>query len=441
MLSFGQEKMALEQIQVYSTINPSAKYWQLPEDTRPILSALDSGFFLKLNLKRDPQVLTKTMYLSKQNQLGKININWAATKEYNLHAYLELYEMDPDFIYRNNLVEIPESKKDSIHSFWLVTISLFNKQQIKVIQKTIILGLSPINSIGMGYANKATASTPYHLYNAITKSISLLAPEREDIEYMDAKLPSAYTTDNYWMPYLHNQPRIVFDTSRNFIQFNCFGSMQLLRTPATILNKINVKDKSINNPYSKVIGLIRKNRIGFNNNEYYQVIQPLRDVNNNIDYVAEGYLEFNTASYGDVNKLALSFLPDSVHKIYKDKDSIGYFLVKDLVPEKDKYYFPEMIYNGYDSTKQFPLSDKSTTIKYPIVHNKTIEGKIYNKQFAIKISAENNLKSIFMNGQLTAILSGKDKPLQMVLVDKNPDAALTRFLIMFSYSEIFQNPN
>ncbi|MEK0422208.1 MAG: hypothetical protein RLZ95_118 [Bacteroidota bacterium] len=440
LTSSAQQKLALEQIQVYSTINPIAKYWQLPKDLNPIISALDSGFFLKLDLKRDTQIIPKTLYLNKLNQLGKININWSETRDYDLHAYLELYEMDPDFIYRNNLAQIPAAKRDSIHSIWLVTISLFNKQQNKVIQKTIILGLSPINSIGIGYLNKASASTPYHIYNAITKSISMLAPEREDIEYMDAKLPAAYTIDNYWMPYVHNQPRILFDTTKKFINYNTSNGPHLLRMPSAILNKINVKDKSINNPYKNVISLIKKNRINAFNSEYYQVIQSLRDVKNDYDYTVEGYLEFNVEGTGLNNQLALVFLPDSIHKIYNNKDSIGCFIVKDIVPEINKYFYSEIIYNGYDSTKQYTLSDKKNE-KHLILHNKSIDGKINNNTFSIKLSADNTIKTLFLNNNLIAILTGKEKPEQMVLVDKTAPEQLTDFLIMFSFSEIFQNPN
>jgi hypothetical protein len=439
--SWGQKKLALEQIQVYSSINPTAKYWQLPTNINPILNALDSGFFLKLDLQRDTQVLTKSLYLTKLNQLGKINVNWATTRDYDFHAYLELYEMDPDFIYKNNLVSLDESKKDSIHSFWLVTVSLFNKQQNKILQKTIILGLTPIQSLGIGYINKASASTPYHIYNALTKSISMLGPEREDIEYMDAKLPIAYTTDNYWMPYVHNKPRILFDTSRNFITYNTESETHILRSPAAILNKINVRDKNLNNPYKNIISLIKKNRINAYNSEYYQVLQHLRDVKNDHDYNIEGYLEFNADAAAANNQLALVFLSDSVHKIYNDKDSIGYFIVKDIVPEKDKYFYTDIIYNGYDSTKQYALTDKASSSKNLILHNKSIDGKINNNSFSIKLSANNSIKTIFANNKLVAIILGKEKPTQMVLVDKDAPGQLTDFLIMFSFSEIFQNPN
>lgn len=439
--SWGQKKLALEQIQVYSTINPTAKYWQLPVNVQPLINALDSGFFLKLDLQRDTQIRTKELYLTKQNQLGKININWSETRDYDFHAYLELYEMDPDFIYKNNLATIEESKKDSIHSFWLITVSLFNKQQNKVLQKTIILGLTPIQSIGIGYINKASASTPYHIYNAITKSISMLAPERDDIEYMDAKLPAAYTIDNYWMPYVHEKPRILFDTTKKFINYNASNGSHLLRTPSAILNKINLKDKTPENPYTKIISLIKKTRSGYFNNEYYHVIQPLRDVKNDLDYTIEGYLEFNTEAPNSNNQLALIFLPDSVHKIYNNKDSIGYFKVKDLLVEKDNYYFSDIIYNGYDSTKQYLLSNKVNNTKYPILHNKSIDGKINNYSFSIKLSADNTIKTIFLNNKRIAILSGKEKPTQMILVDNDAPDQLTDFLIMFSFSEIFQNPN
>ncbi len=439
--SWGQKKLALEQIQVYSSINPSASYWNLPKDIQPILNALDSGIFLKLGLSRDVLIVPTGLKLTKQNELGKININWTATRDYDYHAYLELYEMDPDFIYKNNLVDVSDSKKDSIHSYWFITVSIFNNQQQKTLQRTIILGLAPITSLGIGYVNQTSASTPYNIYNAVTQCIKLLSPDGEGIEYLDAKLPIAYTTDNYWMPYVHNQPRIIFDTTKSFITYNTKSGAHILRSPAAILNKINVKDKNPNNPYKNIISLIKKNRINAYNSEYYQVVQHLRDVKNDHDYDIVGYMEFNTDAAAANSQLALVFLPDSVHKIYNNKDSIGNFIVKDIVPEKDKYFYSEMIYNGYDSTKQYAITDKITSPKYSIVHVKSIDGKINNTNFSIKLSANNSIKTIFINDKLSMIISGKEKPYQMVLVDKNADEQLSDFLIMFSFSEIFKNPN
>ena len=34
---WGQQKLVLEQIQVYSSINPTASYWKLPSDMKWIL--------------------------------------------------------------------------------------------------------------------------------------------------------------------------------------------------------------------------------------------------------------------------------------------------------------------------------------------------------------------------------------------------------------------
>lgn len=439
--SWGQQKIALEQIQVFSSINPTASYWQLPNNIQPLLQALDTGLFLKMGMRRDTSIVTKQIHLTKQNQLGKININWSGTRDFDFHAYLELYEMNPDFIYKNNLVDIPETKKDSIHSFWVIAVSVFNQKQEKVLQKTILLGLTPIASLGIGYKNQASASTPYYIYNAVSKAISMFSPEANEMEFMDAKLPSAYTTDNYWMPYVHNQPRTLIDTSKSFISYNNANGLHLLRTPAAVLNKINLKDKNPNYPYKNMVGIIKKNRINYFNNEYYHVIQNLRDVKNNYDYTLEGYMEFNTEVPSGMNLLALIFLPDSVHKIYNDRDSIGFFVVKDLVMEKDKFNYGEIIYNGYDSTKQFALTEKATKNKYPIVHIKSIDGKIYNTPFSIKLSADNNIKTIFINQKMALIVVGKNKPIQMVEVDKEVSEKIKDFLLMMSYSEIFQTPN
>ena len=62
---WGQQKLVLEQIQVYSSINPSASYWKLPSDITPIIKAIDSGILLKMGLPRDTNIVTKAGFPTK----------------------------------------------------------------------------------------------------------------------------------------------------------------------------------------------------------------------------------------------------------------------------------------------------------------------------------------------------------------------------------------
>ena len=87
---FSQSTVVLEQIQVYSTLNPTAKYWHLPEDISGIEKALDSGIFKERNLERLPSFSTIKKILTKQSQVGKITLNWEASRNIPYHAYLEL---------------------------------------------------------------------------------------------------------------------------------------------------------------------------------------------------------------------------------------------------------------------------------------------------------------------------------------------------------------
>ena len=230
--------------------------------------------------------------------------------------------MDPNLIFRNNLVDLPDDKKDSIHSFWLMTFSVFNKKQQQVLQKTIVLGLAKVSSIGIGIENQASASTPVYLFNAITKAISLLSPAGEEIEYLDAKVPTSYTTDNYWMPFIHNQPRILFDTTKKFIAYNYANRTHLLRTPTAVLNKINIRDKNLNSPYKKIISLIKKNRMNAYSSEYYQVLQHLRDVKNDHSYnmpIANWRLFFYQTRFIKFTMIRIALVILWLKKLYQKK--------------------------------------------------------------------------------------------------------------------------
>ena len=435
--SFAQTKLALEQIQVYSSLHPSANYWHLPSDISPILNALDTGIFAKLNLQREIKYPTQIKEISKQNQLGKITIDWSKSHAFSTHAYLELYEMDPLIAYQNKLIDIPDEKKDSIHSIWFLSCTILNQKQEILFQKTLLFGILPAQTLGMGYPVTTSATTPLNLFQAITKGVGFLHPSMSNMDYIEAKVPAAYATDNYWMPIIHNQPRTLFDTSKQFISYVNTHGLQLLRLPNAVLNKIDLKNKAENYPFKQVVATIKKNRGNYNAKEYYQVTQQLRDVHENKDFTLNAFLEFNPEE-------ALLFLPEITPMIFEGKDSVGFFKTKEMVVEKNKYFFTDIIYNGYDSSKQFNLG--TTYGQYPIVHAYVIEGAAYGHTFKIQFSMPQKQRTIIVDDQIIMVVEGKNKPHQMIMVsteNRQPaiQGTLKNLLLLMAYSEIFQSPN
>lgn len=432
-------KVVVEQIQAYSYLNPTASYWKIPANISPILETLDSSLFVTLKMQRDKDYTTTTNALTKLNQTGKIKIDWSNSLTIPYHAYIEIYEMDPEFAYKNDLVNLSETAKDSIHSVWFIACSIFNLKKERVFQKTIMLGFTPVESLGLGYTIKSTPSMPNLLYNAIAKSMNYLDAEGDEIDFINVKVPAAYATDNYWMPFVHNMPRILFDTTKKFISFEDNAGVHALRMPPAVLKKINNKDKSETNPYKYLVELLRKTRPQFNRNEYYQVMQPLRDIKNNIDYTLESYIEFNSEPVFNDNtpRLAIQFLPEVIHRIFQDKDSIGYFTVKDFVKEENKFYYPDLVYNGYDSSHSANLG--TFFAKQPITHSRVISGKSMNHDFVIQLNYENNITTILIDKQMVMAISGNKKPLQMV-EKRNNLPTIENLLLLIAYAEIFQQP-
>jgi hypothetical protein len=432
-------KVVVEQIQAYSYLNPTASYWKIPANISPILETLDSSLFVTLKMQRDKDYTTTTYALTKLNQTGKIKIDWSNSLTIPYHAYIEIYEMDPEFAYKNDLVNLSETAKDSIHSVWFIACSIFNLKKERVFQKTIMLGFTPVESLGLGYTIKSTPSMPNLLYNAIAKSMNYLDAEGDEIDFINVKVPAAYATDNYWMPFVHNMPRILFDTTKKFISFEDNAGVHALRMPPAVLKKINNKDKSETNPYKNLVELLRKTRPQFNRNEYYQVMQPLRDIKNNIDYTLESYIEFNSEPVFNDNtpRLAIQFLPEVIHRIFQDKDSIGYFTVKDFVKEENKFYYPDIVYNGYDSSHSANLG--TFYAKQPIKHSRVISGKSMNHDFVIQLNYENNITTLLIDKQIVMVISGNKKPVQMV-EKRTSLPALENLLLLIAYAEIFQQP-
>ena len=437
---YSQSQVALEQIQIYSTTQPKLKYWHLPEDIGFIEKALDTGLFAKLNLQRvAPQKTIKTV-LTKQSQVGKISINWEQTRNIPFHAYLEIYELDPRFAYQNKIIDILEERVDSMQSVWVIACTVFNEKRDRLYQKTIAMGMTPMQSIGMGYPMWST--TPVALFQALGKGVGLLEPELDDITYIDTKVPFAYATDNYWMPLIHNKPRIPLDTNKQFFSYSNNNDLQLLRIPTALLNKIDLKNKGANYRYRQTIDQIKKNRTGLSGKEFYEVIQPLRNVKANKNYTLNAFLEFDPYAAENnsfVFQQALQFMPQLTHTIYEGKDSIGQFSVQENVWEEGKYLNVDVLYNGYDSTKQYKMGNFNGPEK--IIHSKVIAGTIYKHSFAIKIGANNRLKTILLDDKIVMIVEGLNKPHQMVNLANDLTIEIKNLLLLMAYGEIFQSPN
>jgi len=431
--------VVVEQIQSYSYLNPTASYWQIPANINPILETLDTSLFATLKMQRDKSYTTTTKTLTKLTQAGKIKIDWERSRTIPFHTYLEIYEMDPEFAFQNDLVALSKGKKDSLHSVWFIACSIFNLKQERVFQKTIMLGFTSIESLGIGYTIKSTPSMPNLLFNAVTKSMNYLDTEGDNIDFIDVKIPASYATDNYWMPFVHNMPRVLFDTTKKFISFVDNAGVHALRMPPAVLKKINIKDKSENNPYKDIVELIKKTRPVFSKNEYYQVMQPLRDIKNNIDYTLESYIEFNSEPIFDDNKpkFAIQFLSEATHRIFQDKDSIGFFTVNDFVKEENKFYYPDNVYNGYDSSHTANLG--TLFAKQPIKHSRVISGNSMNHDFVIQLNFENNITTVLIDKQMVMAISGNKKPIQMV-EKRTTLTALENLLLLIAYAEIFQQP-
>jgi hypothetical protein len=440
--NYSQGKVVLEQIQVYSTLQPNDNYWQLPKDISLIEQNLDSGIFKAFKLERINQFKPTIKNLSKQSQVGKIVINWENTRSVPYHAYLELYELDLSSLNLNKEIKISQQKKDSIHSVWAISVSIFNLQHEKVFQKSILLGLMPTQNVGIGRVAAFLPTTPNNLYQAISKSVGFISDDIENFELIDAKIPEAFFTDNYWMPLVHNQPRVSFDTSKQFISFASKKGLQLLRIPPANLIKLDFKNKVPNYQFKNIVAAIKNTRKNINSNEYYQVTQALRDVHENKDYSILAYLEFDPEHNIDESNNgteALSFLDGLGNYIFSGTDTIGKFQIKEMEVENSKFYYPNVVYNGYDSSKQFNVQAFNKPMQ--ISHTRVITGNLYHHKFKIQFDNDQSLKTILVDDNVVMIIDGFNKPRQMVTLPNIFEDSFMNLLILIAYGELFQSPN
>lgn len=439
--AFGQSRqVVLEQVQLYSSIRPEAKYWYpSPAQIKSFAKTLDTGLFRNLELQRDTNYPTQIKILSKPNQIGKLAIDWSKSKSSPFHAYVEIYELLPEQTFRNEMVDIEIPKKDSIQSTWFLTCTILDENKTPIFQKTILMGMIPIANQGIGYPINVPVTTPKSLFKALQNGLYYFSPSGANLEYIEAKVPISFATDNFIMPLLHTKPRISVDTSKGFLKYPLGKAVELLRIPGASMNKIDTKDKTNNNPFYTILPEIKKrNSTLFK--EYYQAVQPLRNVKENKDYTLEAYIEFNPMIDPEMRATPpIRFLPDSLHKIFADSLLIGKFKVVEQPANKSWMYNSNEIYNGYDSTTIFKLN--SSFPKGAMLISKSVEGAIGKDAFKILFNDEIDVKLIYLNNVAILAAQGKNKPNYLIPLEQVDQNKISSLLIMIAYSEIFQSPN
>jgi hypothetical protein len=438
--SFGQSnQVVFEQVQLYSSIRPEGKYWH-PSTTQVQAFAhlLDTALFNPLQLQRDSSYPTKIKILNKSNQIGKIVIDWSQSQSAAFHAYLEIYELLPEQTFSNSMVNMIIPKKDSIESTWFLTCTILDATKKPVFQKTILMGMIPIGNQGIGYPINIPITTPKSLFKAIQSGISYFDKDGEEIAYIEAKVPISYASDNFTMPLLQAKPRITVDTSKDFIQFIQDNSRVVLRTPNANMQKIDTKDKTSTNPFFAILPEIKK-RTNTIFKEYYQAIQPLRNVSENKDYTLEAYIEFNPLVDPELRATPpIRFLPDSIHKIFADTNLIGRFKVLEQKASPGLMFNSNQIYNGYDSSSMYTLNTN-----YPkgvISISKSIEGNIGMDTFKILFNDDIDVKIIYLNNVAIMAAKGRNKPNFFIPIEQGYPSSMVSLLLLIAYSEIFQSP-
>ena len=439
--TFGQSNQVIfEQVQIYSSIQPDGKYWH-PSTTqvKVFASILDTALFNPLQLQRDSSYTTKIKILNKSNQIGKIVIDWSQSQSAAFHAYLEIYELQPEQTFNNSMVNIIIPKKDSIQSTWFLTCTILDANKSPVFQKTILMGMIPISNQGIGYPMNVPITIPKSLFKAIQSGVSYFDKDGEELAYIEAKVPISYASDNFMMPLLHAKPRIIVDTTKDFFQFMQNNVRFVLRTPNAMMQKINTKDKTTNNPFVSILPEIKKRT---NNliKEYYQAIQPLRNVSENKDYTLEAFIEFNPMVDPELRATPpIRFLPDSIHKIFADTNLIGRFKVIEQPSNTGLTFNSNQIYNGYDSSTIYSLN--SNYPKGVISISKSVEGTIGKDAFKILFNNDIDIKIIYINNVATIAAKGRNKPNFLIPIAQVNQSSITSLLLLIAYSEIFQTPN
>ena len=164
--------------------------------------------------------------------------------------------------------------------------------------------------------------------------------------------------------------------------------------------------------------------------EYYQAIQPLRNVSENKDYTLEAFIEFNPMVDPELRATPpIRFLPDSIHKIFADTNLIGRFKVIEQPSNTGLTFNSNQIYNGYDSSTIYSLN--SNYPKGVISISKSVEGTIGKDAFKILFNNDIDIKIIYINNVATIAAKGRNKPNFLIPIAQVNQSSITSLLLPF----------
>lgn len=435
----SQTKVILEQFRTFSMVGPVMKYLSNEETKTVFLKQLNNNLLKHKNAQLNDHEL-RLIVLPDLKQISSSNVPFTLADSSTWHMYLDLYEFETNTFYFSQ----PEYKEDSAvfkrtESVFQLGVLLTNSAKEIILNEIMTICVSRGNSSGFGIM----AATPSLGSKGFTDMLNLglgrlLDPENK-IAMMEVKAAPVYYADNFILPIIGNHPVIQVNGKNNIASYKRDQTDELIRMGDSFYEQLIVKGKNKNIEDNSLINTAIINTDRQSSSDFVQLRQESRDVLRDKNYTLKMFIEINHLfNYKNEDEAFTSFMPDPIHFLLSDKDTIAKFKINKntALGIGDRKIYLNKISNGYDSTSIILLRPDDVTRN--IFAEYVISGSIRNEPFMIICSDRNMLKEFYLNKKTAAVAMGKFLPERIAVFDASLDKETLNQLMMIGFSRFFR---
>ncbi len=430
----AQNKVVVEAIRSFSMFGPSMYYLEDTAVQSSIKNKLSAILDKYYNLSFSNQSLPIENYTSTEalkNNVGKFSNTDTST----WHLFVEVYEYDPISFLTGSALEAPDSTIISgASSIFQISCILTNGLKDIVSNQSVFSAITNTETAGFGIRPKNIFLTKKSFASVIQVGLQMsLNPDNETL-VADIKAPAVFYGDNFMMDQIKNTSKILVQTIKDSWSFGLLGNGEVLRMGEQLFDEIWIKRKLVDSSASEL--LIKKIKETGNtaSSDFIFLRQECRDVYQDKNYSIKIATEIDPYSEATSKKEIFSdFLPGQVHMMLQGKDTAAIFAINKMIGDPYKQVYLDKTTNGIDSSSTAKVSKKD--YPFQITYDYQLSGKIRGAYFTINSFWNHEMKEIYLNNRLIAIVKGKTDPENFITTKDFTDAIMMKELLLIAYNK------
>lgn len=424
----AQKKVVLERVICYPTFGHTESYWVLPELKPAFITQLNTALRQYFNAP-----LTDTSLLNLQVMTpGTQSLSFNSSDTNQLHLFLSIQEIAAaEFFNTMNYHTIEDTQMKQTKTVFRLGATLLNSQKQMLLNNAINLLVHEGETPGIGIIDNVHSVTSKGYIELLKVGFNFLLNPDEELVQAIVKVQPAFLVDNVIAPMVKGKPRVYVREEKGIATYQYQGNQQMIRMVEPVFRKLKLKGKNADRIPGNILAAIGK-ASDISGSFFAFLEQDSRDVVRNRNYRLK--LAAQMAEDPDQGGFTV-FLPDKVHYLLEEKDTIANFTIETNKSVAGKVLLLDRNWNGYDSSSIAIFGQRK--IERPFDDRYRLTGNIGQDLFTIKCSGNNAVREIFLNGKLVIIAQGKFMPQRFVVFDASLSPELVNQLFIIGFARFF----